>query len=148
MFNRKYFFIAILSITVSSGAAIRAEAQETEFNTLLFQTTFKIEGPAEPGALTLGTVFLMSRPIPDSAKFRTVLITARHVLEGIRGDTAILNLRRRTASGWQVTVGACSNHSFRSCRIALPAFVANLGLCTVSPVTGVTWSLVFHADFG
>lgn len=101
MFNRKYFFIAILSITVSSGAAIRAEAQETEFNTLLFQTTFKIEGPAEPGALTLGTVFLMSRPIPDSTKFRTVLITARHVLEGIRGDTAILNLRRRTASGWQ-----------------------------------------------
>src|SRR5467141_3543762 len=101
MFNRKYFFIAILSITVSSGAAIRAEAQETEFNTLLFQTTFKIEGPAEPGARTLGTVFLMSRPIPDTAKFRTVLITARHVLEGIHGDAAMLNLRRRTASGWQ-----------------------------------------------
>src|SRR5882762_7924441 len=101
MFNGKSVFIAILSITISSGAAIRAEAQETEFNTLLFQTTFKIEGPAEPGALTLGTVFLMSRPIPDSTKFRTVLITARHVLEGIRGDTAILNLRRRTASGWR-----------------------------------------------
>src|SRR2546421_238796 len=89
MFKRKYVFIAILSITLSSGARIRAEAQDTEFNTLLFQTTFKIEGPAEPGARTLGTVFLMSRPIPDTAKFRTVLITARHVLEGIRGDAAM-----------------------------------------------------------
>src|SRR6266481_2477746 len=109
MFNRKYFFIAILSITVSSGGGIRAEAQDTEFNTLLFQTTFKIEGPAEPRGVTLGTVFLMSRPIPESAKFRTVLITARHVLEGIRGDSAMLNLRRRTASGWPY----CSQN--RSC---------------------------------
>ena len=101
IFNWKYVFIAVLSVTVSSGPDIRAQAQDTEFNTLLFQTTFKIEGPAEPRGVTLGTVFLMSRPIPESAKFRTVLITARHVLEGIRGDTAILNLRRRTATGWQ-----------------------------------------------
>lgn len=93
-------FIAILSITIALGMRIAAEAQDTEFNTLLFQTTFKIEGPAEPRGVTLGTVFLMSRPIPESTKFRTVLITARHVLEGIRGDTTILNLRRRTASGW------------------------------------------------
>ena len=78
IFRWKYVFIAVLSITVSSGAGIRAEAQDTEFNTLLFQTTFKIEGPAEPRGVTLGTVFLMSRPIPESAKFRTVLIT--HVM--------------------------------------------------------------------
>src|SRR5947208_15734260 len=43
----------------------------------------------------------MSKPIAGSAKFKTVLITAKHVLEGVSGDTAILNLRRRTASGWQ-----------------------------------------------
>src|SRR6266446_3786617 len=109
MFNRKYFFIAILSITVSSGAAIRAEAQETEFNTLLFQTTFKIEGPAEPGALTLGTVFLMSRPIPDSTKFRTVLITARHVLaaspishQNSRRGTAPMDRAKRCRRGCHV----------------------------------------------
>jgi Trypsin-like peptidase domain len=100
MLNRKYLFIVILCV-VSCWACIRAEAQDTEFNTVLFQTTFKIEGPGEPGTVTFGTVFLMSKPIPDSTKFRTVLITARHVLEGIHGDRAILNLRRRTASGWQ-----------------------------------------------
>src|SRR5262245_16740311 len=80
---------------------VRAAAQDTEFNTLLFQTTFKIEGPGdEPGTLAVGTVFLMSRPVPDSNKFVNVLITARHVLEAIQGDTAILNLRRRTATEW------------------------------------------------
>jgi Trypsin-like peptidase domain len=100
MLNPKYLFIVILCV-VSCWACIRAEAQDTEFNTVLFQTTFKIEGPGEPGTVTFGTVFLMSKPIPDSTKFRTVLITARHVLEGIHGDRAILNLRRRTASGWQ-----------------------------------------------
>src|SRR5207244_7992069 len=74
----KRVFIAVLSITVALEMRIPAEAQDTEFNTLLFQTTFKIAGPAEPRAVTLGTVFLMSRPIRESAKFRTVLITARH----------------------------------------------------------------------
>jgi len=78
-----------------------ARAQETEFNTVLFQATFKIEGPAGPNSVTFGTVFLMSRPIPGSTKFKTVLITAKHVLEGVSGETAVLNLRRRTASGWQ-----------------------------------------------
>src|SRR5207245_1869989 len=32
----QYVFIAILSITLSSGAGMPAEAQDTEFNTLLF----------------------------------------------------------------------------------------------------------------
>src|SRR5205823_13417490 len=90
-----------LSIAASSEPGSPGEAVDTEVNTLVFQTTFTIEGPAEPRGVTLGTVFLMSRPIPESAKCRTVLITARHVLEGIRGDTAILNLRRRTTTGWQ-----------------------------------------------
>src|SRR5260370_5994139 len=100
MVFRKFIFIAVL-LGFLGTVALPAGAQDTEFNTLLFQATFKIEGPSSPGSATLGTVFLMSRPIPDSSKFRTVLITARHVLDGISGDTAILNLRRRTASGWQ-----------------------------------------------
>ena len=77
-------------------------AQDTEFNTLLFQTTFKIEGPGtSPDSISLGTVFFMAKPIADSKRFRFVMITARHVLENIHGDTATLNLRRRTESGWR-----------------------------------------------
>ncbi len=92
----------VLLLTIVANTRVSAAMQDTEFNTLLFQTTFKIEGPGfESGTVTLGTVFLMSRPIPESSKFQTVLITAKHVLEGIRGDTAMLNLRRRTTAGWQ-----------------------------------------------
>jgi Trypsin-like peptidase domain len=88
---------ALLALT---GSGLRG--QDTEFNTLLFQTTFKIEGPgAAPGSVSLGTVFFMAKPIPDSKRFRSVMITARHVLEGIQGDTATLNLRRRTDAGWR-----------------------------------------------
>jgi Trypsin-like peptidase domain len=83
-----------------AGPALRA--QDTEFNTLLFQTTFKIEGPgASPDSISLGTVFFMAKPVADSKRFRFVMITARHVLENIHGDTATLNLRRRTDTGWR-----------------------------------------------
>jgi len=99
---RKKQTILALLFVISGVSLTTVSAQDTEFNSLLFQTTFKIEGPGfQSGTVTLGTVFLMSRPIPDSNKFQTVLITARHVLDGIRGDTATLNLRRKTQAGWQ-----------------------------------------------
>ena len=99
--RRKLVPMILLLPALCIGGSFAARAQETEFNTVLFQATFKIEGPAGPNSVTLGTVFLMSKPIAGSTKFKTVLITAKHVLEGVSGDMAILNLRRRTASGWQ-----------------------------------------------
>src|SRR5262245_65627485 len=97
MIRRRLLEILLLLVITP---ALRAE--ETEFNTLLFRTTFKIEGPgASPGSLSLGTVFLMAKPIPNTTRFRSVMITARHVLDSIHGDTATLNLRRRTESGWR-----------------------------------------------
>src|SRR6185437_14984962 len=67
-----------------------------------------------------------------------------------RSDAISTRLRAytRAASGWQLTVGVCSNHVFRSCRIARPADVVNLGACAISPVTGVTWNFVFQIAFG
>src|SRR2546428_3669701 len=99
--RQKLVLVIVLFTVLGVGGPLAARAQETEFNTVLFQATFKIEGPAGPNSVTLGTFFLMSKPIAGSAKFKAVLITAKHVLEGVSGDTAILNLRRRTASGWQ-----------------------------------------------
>ena len=98
MIQRRLLFGIVLFLTIRAGL----RAQDTEFNTLLFQTTFKIEGPgASPESLSLGTVFLMAKPIPNTTRFRSVMITARHVLDSIHGDTATLNLRRRTESGWR-----------------------------------------------
>jgi trypsin-like peptidase len=98
MILRRVLFTTVLIALASSGL----RAQDTEFNTLLFQTTFKIEGPGPlPGSVSLGTVFFMAKPVSDSKRFRFVMITARHVLESIQGDTATLNLRRRTDTGWR-----------------------------------------------
>lgn len=88
---------ALLLLAITSGL----RAQDIEFNTLLFQTTFKIEGSASPGSVSFGTGFFMAKPVPQSPKFRYVLITAKHVLDGIQADTATLNLRRKTNDGWQ-----------------------------------------------
>src|SRR5690349_676237 len=59
-----------------------------------------------------------------------------------------LRMYRRTAAGWQFTVGACLNHSLRLRRMLLPAVVVGFGLRAVCPVTGVTVNFVFHADLG
>jgi S1-C subfamily serine protease len=64
------------------------------------QSTFKIQSVALPGQPpSLGVVFIMGRPNPvpnQPNRARFVLITASHVLEGIPGDMAILNLRRKS----------------------------------------------------
>ena len=64
---------------------------ETELNTVLMESTFRIESQN-----SVGTAFVMGRPFPnDSAKAAYVLITAAHVLEEMQGDMATVYLRRK-----------------------------------------------------
>ena len=69
-------------------------AQQTsrvELNTLLMESTFKIEGRG-----SIGTGFLLGRPSPSRpGQSRAVLVTAAHVLEDAQGEQATLVLRRR-----------------------------------------------------
>lgn len=67
-----------------------------ELNTVLMECTFMLEGRTAQGQQTLGTAFIMARPIPNQPnKGLYVLITAAHVLEGMAADTATLHLRRK-----------------------------------------------------
>lgn len=75
---------------------------------MLMQSTFKIQSIGLPGQpSSLGVAFIMGRPLahpaPDTPnEARYVLITAAHVLDGIPGNAAILNLRRRNNDGdWE-----------------------------------------------
>lgn len=80
------------------------KSHENELDTTLMQSTFKLQSIAPQGQpVTLGTVFIMGRPYPTQPNLaRYVLITAAHVLEGIPGDVATLNLRRKNAQGdWE-----------------------------------------------
>lgn len=67
-------------------------AEETfEINTFLMRSTFKIIGEN-----SIGTVFILGKPCkenPDKAYY--VLITATHVLANMKGDKAILFLRKK-----------------------------------------------------
>src|SRR5436309_235982 len=76
----------------------------TEINTVLMESTFRIEGPSalpgEENKTRFGAGFVMLRLVKqDSDAGQFVLVTAKHVLEGIKGDTAILTLRRRSQVG-------------------------------------------------
>jgi hypothetical protein len=67
---------------------------QRELNTALMESSFKIEGQSAQGKTT-GTVFIMGRPTADPKTLRYVLITAAHILDGIQGDMAVLDLRRK-----------------------------------------------------
>ncbi|MHB8486049.1 MAG: S1 family peptidase [Candidatus Acidiferrales bacterium] len=67
-----------------------------ELNSVLMECTFMLEGRTAQGQQTLGTGFIMGRPIPNqSDRGQYVLITAAHVLNGMAGDTVLLHLRRK-----------------------------------------------------
>lgn len=64
---------------------------QVDLNTMLMRSTFKIAGKE-----CSGTVFIIGKPTnDDSQKFYYVLVTAAHVLKGIKEDHAILLLREK-----------------------------------------------------
>jgi hypothetical protein len=84
------YMIVFLSVTGLNGF---------EINTSLMHYTYQIVGPTgKPNEIKYGTVFLMGMPDrkqPDKGLF--VLVTAKHILEGISGETAIIYLREKMA---------------------------------------------------
>lgn len=87
---------AIAQQSPPTQSAVPAPPQDIELNTVLMESTFFIEGPAGPGQTTFGTVFIMGVPLAaQPTQARLILVTAAHVLEGIKGDFATLHLRRK-----------------------------------------------------
>ena len=83
-------------------ASATAQAPNEELNTLLMHATFRITGPdtKEQEKISFGTVFFMGKPVKDDPKNSyAVLVTAAHVLDGIKGDIATLAMRRRSPEG-------------------------------------------------
>lgn len=99
--------IAILLVALA--AASNAQSQDKpasqpqtdfELNTVLMESTFRIEGRNAQNQPTMGTAFVMGRPYASdvtnmSGKGRYVLITAGHVLEEMQGDSALLHVRQK-----------------------------------------------------
>jgi hypothetical protein len=93
--------------TTPTTTITRAPSPSYELNTLLMHATFLIIGPTMvPKQISFGTVFVMGLPYKDNPKIaHIVVVTAAHVFEGISGDNATLQLRRKNADGTYTTFG-------------------------------------------
>ncbi len=84
-------FIVILTSLVFINISILAQ-KRIELNTELMKSTFKIQGLDG----SFGTAFILGKPSKnDPSKSMFVLITAAHVLKGMKGDSAIIYLRKK-----------------------------------------------------
>jgi hypothetical protein len=91
--------VAFFSLNASPQApppSQSAPVKPLELNSVLMECTFELDGRNAQGQETIGTGFVMGRPIPTSpAKGKYVLITAAHVFNDMSGDIISLNLRRK-----------------------------------------------------
>lgn len=91
--------VTALLVFVSIGHSEEQKPTPLDFDTMLMWATFRIGGPN-----STGTAFLMGRPYhAEKDKFRYTLVTATHVLEGIKGEFANLYFRRHLEHGkWEI----------------------------------------------
>src|SRR5713101_2950219 len=97
-------FVSSVDLAQQTTPPVYDATHSPEINTTLMETTFRITGPsARAGEETkgrCGTGFVIMRQVKrDSNIASWVLITAKHVFNDIRGDTATVNLRMRNAAG-------------------------------------------------
>lgn len=86
---RPFLKLILFALLMAPLAALAGE-QKLDISTVLMRSTFKIKGEK-----SLGTAFIVGEPSSDNPKqLYYVLITAAHVLEGIKSDVAILYLRK------------------------------------------------------
>lgn len=87
---RRIFHIVVL-IVVAAGWTTPGIGAQEDINTALMRSTFKIVGQD-----SIGTAFVIGRPVPgESNKLFFVLVTAAHVLQNIKGEQAVLFLRKK-----------------------------------------------------
>jgi len=70
---------------------------EFELNTVLMRSTFKIQGED-----SIGTAFILGKPFENEPRrAHYVLITAGHVLEKMKGNSALLFLRKKRGNSFE-----------------------------------------------
>ena len=74
---------------------------EPDISTVLMQSTFEIKGPAGPNGASLGTSFVVGKPmLGDSNRANYVLVTAAHVVDSISGQQAVIVGRKHDGDQW------------------------------------------------
>src|SRR5579863_1826208 len=97
---------AVFIVSVSNCLFTLAQANDwssNEINTVLMESTFRISGPSAktPGEISYGSAFIVGLPVPNSPdRLFYVLVTAAHVLDEIKGETATILLRSHHDIGY------------------------------------------------
>jgi S1-C subfamily serine protease len=89
--------VALLILILIAFAPAAVLAGEGSFTEAIMRSTFRLAGPNSQG-----TAFVLGKPDPN-AKDRSffILITAAHVLEGIKGESATLFLRTHEGDAYK-----------------------------------------------
>ncbi len=86
--------LPVVSGTVSEG-------QHADLNTLLMESTFKIQGTTFGDSLLFGTAFLFALPCKGDPR-GAILVTSAHLLDSLVTDRALLGLRHKRWDGsWE-----------------------------------------------
>ena len=95
--------VVVLLLALSAGTPLAQDKPipQSELNTILMESTFRIHGPKKGDASksSFGTVFLIGKPSPDASKAYYVLVSAAHVFEDIEGENGTLTLREKHSDG-------------------------------------------------
>jgi len=92
---------SLIGILLSALFPKYAMAEDINIHELLAKSTFYFYGPTGiPGEAKAGTVFLVSRPIPKIENgIAIMMVTANHVLDEVKSDTATVVLREKDQNG-------------------------------------------------
>jgi hypothetical protein len=72
-----------------------------DLNTLLMESTFKLQGTTAGDSLLFGTAFVFDLPCKEDPD-KAILVTSHHLLDSLQGDRALLGLRdQRWDDSWE-----------------------------------------------
>jgi hypothetical protein len=81
-------------------ATVPAE-KHVDLNTVLMESTFKLQGITSGDSLLFGTAFVFNLPCKEDLG-KAVLVTAHHLLDSLQNDRALLTLRdKRWDGSWE-----------------------------------------------
>ena len=78
-------------------ATVPAE-EYVDLNAVLMESTFRLQGITVQDSVLIGTVFIFDLPCQGDSD-KAVLVTSHHFLDSLRGDRALLGLRRKAVDG-------------------------------------------------
>jgi len=88
---------AVIAVLTSVFFTLTFAETPLDINTMLMRSTFKLEGNG-----SIGTAFILGKPMPkEPNRAYFVMVTAAHVLNQMKGEKAVLHLRKKEGESFK-----------------------------------------------